>query len=121
MQLKNVKVRCIKQSLPRFNGVVKTYSPLQQAAAKSLSDNSDFESIACNVESITVDGITYTTDFVCKKKDGSIVVYECVYQKHLIKPKTVKLLDESQKLWLGRGAVWGIIVDADTSKEGVQV
>lgn len=113
MQLKNVKVRCIKQSLPHFEDVVKTYSPLQQAAAKLLSDNSDFESIACNVESITVDGITYTTDFVCKKKDGSITVFECVYRKHLTKPKTVKLLDASQAFWLGRGATWGIIVEKE--------
>lgn len=113
MQLKNVKVRCIKQSLPRFEDVVKTYSPLQQAAAKSLSDNSDFESIACNVESITVDGITYTTDFVCKGKDGSLAAFECVYRKHLTKPKTVKLLDASQAFWLGRGAAWGIIVEKE--------
>lgn len=70
MQIKKIKTKCTKQTLSRFDGIVKSYDDLQLAAAKWLSVNSDFVSIQSNVDCATVDGIGYTTDFLCKEKDG---------------------------------------------------
>ena len=113
MQIKNIKTRCVKLTLPHFDGVVKTYDDLQLAAAKLLSANSNFVSIQSNVDCVEVDGTKYTTDFVCRSKDGKYSVFECVYRKQLDKPKMMKLLDASQQFWTARGVEWGLIVDKD--------
>ena len=69
MQIKNIKTRCVKLTLPHFDGVVKTYDDLQLAAAKLLSANSDFVSIQSNVDCVEVDGTRYTTDSTpCRPK-----------------------------------------------------
>ena len=113
MQIKNIKTRCVKLTLPHFDGVVKTYDDLQLAAAKLLSANSDFVSIQSNVDCVEVDGTRYTTDFVCESKDGKYSVLECVYRKQLDKPKMMKLLDASQQFWAARGVEWGLICEAN--------
>lgn len=105
-------------SLPHFNEVVKTYDDLQLAAAKSLSDNSNFVSIQSNVESIEMDGTKYTSDFLCKDKDGAYTIFECVYRKQMDKPKHMKLLDASQQFWAARGVQWGLIIDKAEGTEG---
>lgn len=110
MRNKVQKGKCVKQTLPHFEGVVKTYDDLQNAAAKLLSGSSEFISIQANVDCIEMDGIKYTSDFLCKDKDGGYTVYECVYRKYIDKPKTVKLLDSSQRFWQGRGCIWGWII-----------
>lgn len=109
MRNKNQKGKCVKLTLPYFDGVVKTYDDLQLAAAKLLSANSDFVSIQSNVDCVEVDGTKYTTDFVCQSKDGKYSVFECVYRKQLDKPKMMKLLDASQQFWTARGVEWGLI------------
>ena len=68
MRNKNQKGKCVKLTLPHFDGVIKTYDDLQLAAAKLLSANSDFVSIQSNVDCVEVDGTKYTTDFVCQSK-----------------------------------------------------
>ena len=40
------------------------------------------------------------------------MIRECVFRKHLTKPMTAKLLDESRNYWRRRGVTdWGIVVD----------
>ena len=46
-----------------------------------------------------LDGLEYTTDFVCVKAGGDLRVRECVRRKFLTKPLTVKLLDDSCLLY----------------------
>ena len=112
MRNKGLKTRCTKQSLPKFEGVCKTFDELQAAAAVYLSELEDIETIRSNVDSALVDGTQYTSDFVCEKRNGDIVVLECVYRKYLTKPLTVKLLDASRSFWLSRGVTdWRLIVD----------
>lgn len=64
-----------------------------------------------------MEGLTlgdYTTDFVCKKTNGDLLVRECVLRKHLSKPLTVKQLDESRKFWMQHGVKdWGIVIDEE--------
>lgn len=58
----------------------------------------------------------YTSDFVCMKEDGDLMVRECVERKYLTKPLTAKLLDTSRQYWLRQGVTdWGIVVE----KEGL--
>lgn len=113
MRNKVQKSRCVKLSLDKFDDVVKTYDSLQEATAKMLSEDKQLTEIRCNVDCGKIDGIAYTTDFLCKRKDGTYEVYECVYRKYLKKPKTMKLLDESQKFWNARGVIWGLVIDKE--------
>ena len=56
----------------------------------------------------------YTSDFVCVKTDGDLMVRECVFRKFLKKPMTVKLLDASKDYWLKHGVSdWGIVIDEE--------
>ena len=111
MRNKGLKTRCTKQSLPKFEGVCKTFDKVQTAAAIVLSKMEDVKTIRSNVDSAIVDGTQYTSDFVCEKRNGDLAIWECVYRKHLMKPLTVKLLDASRSFWLSRGAEWGVIID----------
>lgn len=112
MRNKVQKTRCEKQMLPKFEGICKTYDKVQGAAALVLSQDDEIVSIRCNVESVTLDGVTYTSDFVCTLTNGDIAVRECVFRKFLMKPLTVKLLDASRQYWLNRGiSDWGIVIE----------
>jgi len=79
-----------------------------------LQSDESIGEIRCNV---LLDGLQegeYTSDFVCIKTDGDMLVRECVQRKLLLKPMTIKLLDVSRDYWLRRGVVdWGIVVDEE--------
>lgn len=112
MRKKNYKGRCTKRMLSKSTEVVRTYDPLQHAYADILQKDENIREIKCNV---LLDGLKdgeYTSDFVCIKIDGDMMVRECVRRKLLIKPMTIKLLDISRDYWLRHGVVdWGIVVD----------
>ena len=78
-----------------------------------LQDNDEITEIRCNV---LLEGLTegeYTSDFVCTKTNGDLMVRECVYRSKIEKPMTIKLLDMSREYWLKRGVTeWGIVIDA---------
>lgn len=67
MRKKGYKGRCEKRSLPKFEGVCKTFDPIQYAYADILSGNKDIESIRCNVCLDGEECSEYMTDFVCTK------------------------------------------------------
>ena len=109
------KGKCVKQSLPRFLSVCKTYDLVQEAYAKKLSEDEEVVEIRCNVpiEELFEDG-EYTSDFVITKEDGSIAVRECVLRKNLLKPRMIKLLDFSQRYWRNKGVSdWKVIINAE--------
>ena len=61
--------------------------------ADLLQASDEIKEIKCNV---LLDGLEvgeYTSDFVCTKADGDLMVRECVFRKFLMKQLTVKLLD----------------------------
>lgn len=109
-----MKGRCTKRILSKSTEVVRTYEPLQYAYADMLQSDESIREIRCNV---LMDGLPegeYTSDFVCIKTDGDMMVRECVQRKLLMKPMTIKLLDVSRDYWLRRGVVdWGIVVDEE--------
>lgn len=114
MRKKGYKGRCEKRTLSKCKGVCRTYDAIQAAYAEMLQANDEVKEIRSNV---LLDGLTegeYTSDFVCVKADGDLLVRECVFRKFLTKPMTVKLLDASREYWLSHGVSdWGIVIDAE--------
>lgn len=111
MRRKNYKGRCEKRSLSKCPVVCKTYDALQFRFADLLQDDAAIGEFRCNV---LLDGLEYTSDFVCTKVSGDLMVRECVQRSHLTKPMTVKLLDISREYWLRHGVTdWGLVIDAE--------
>lgn len=111
---KNYKGRCERRAIDKAEGVCRFYSKIQSVYADKLVENDDIEKIHCNVLLEGLDTEAYTTDFLCKKKEGSYMIRECVERKYITKPKTVKLLDVSLDYWRKRGIEdWGIVVDKE--------
>lgn len=114
MRKKNFKGRCEKISLKKCQEVCRTYDPIQQRYAEILDETSDIKEIRCNV---LLDGLAageYTSDFVCTKENGDLMVRECVQRNRITKPMNVTLLDASREYWLKRGvADWGLVINAE--------
>lgn len=114
MRKKNFKGRAEKRIISKCQEVCRTYDAIQSAYADILQTDDSISEIRCNV---LLDGLPegeYTSDFVCIRTDGEVMVRECVQRKHLIKPLTVKLLDASRKYWVRRGVSdWGLVIDEE--------
>ena len=111
MRKKNYKGRCEKRILSKCKGVCRTYDEIQFAYAEILQNSEKVKEFQCNTE---LTGEDYTTDFICIKTDGDIMVRECVLRKHLSKPITVKMLDLSREYWLKHGVTdWGLVVNEE--------
>lgn len=111
MRKKNYKGRVTKRYLPKCCDICRTYDPIMTAYADLLSQREDIEEFRCNVHLEGLEG-DYTTDFLCKKTDGTYMVRECVYRSRIIKPMHYKLLEQSRNYWLHRGIVdWGCVIN----------
>ena len=114
MRKRGFKGRCEKRVIRKCAEVCRTFDPIQYAYADILQQSDDVQEIRCNV---LLDGLTegeYTSDFVCIKTGGDMMVRECVQRKFLMKPMTVRLLDASREYWLRHGvADWGLVIDAE--------
>ena len=104
-----------KKKLVKSKKLFRAFSELQCKFGEMLDQDKDILEINSNVLLSEFElGDSYTTDFVCIKKDGSTMVRECVYRKTLNKPLTVKLLDASRNYWLNKGIQdWGIVLDVE--------
>lgn len=114
MRKKDYKGRCQKRTLPKCSEVCRIYDDIQYVYADILQNSNEINEIRCNV---LLEGLSegeYTSDFVCVKANGDLMVRECVYRRFLTKPMTVKLLDASREYWLRHGVSdWGIVIDAE--------
>lgn len=114
MRKKNYKGRCEKRTLGKSQEVCSLYDEIQGRYADRLQECDEVKEIRCNV---LMDGLSegeYTSDFVCVKSDGDLMVRECVSRKYLTKPMTVRLLDASRIYWLNHGVSdWGLVIDAE--------
>lgn len=115
MRKKNYKGRCEKRKLNKVDGLCITYDKLQTACADYLSEQSEIEEIRCNVYLEGLENESeYTSDFVCRKTNGNLIVRECVFRKYLTKPMTARLLEESRSYWERHGVDdWGIVTDEE--------
>ena len=99
MRKKGYKGRCEKKSLSKSKEVCRTYDPLQSKYADTLEESSDIQEIRCNV---LLEGLAegeYTSDFVCTKTGGDLMVRECLQRNRLTKPMNAKLLNASREYW----------------------
>lgn len=114
MRKKNFKGRCEKRMIGKCTEVCRTYDVIQYAYADLLQASDEVREIRCNVLLEGLDVGEYTSDFVCVKNDGDLMVRECVFRKFLMKPLTVKLLDASREYWLRHGVTdWGVVIDEE--------
>ena len=114
MRKKNFKGRCEKRMIGKCTDVCRTYDAIQYAYADLLQGSDEVKEIRCNVLLDGLDVGEYTSDFVCTKVDGDLMVRECVFRKFLTKPLTVKLLDASREYWLRHGVTdWGVVIDEE--------
>ena len=106
--------RVIKKSLIKSQSTVKCYDKIQVAYADILENDVDIYEIRCNVLLDGLDEGDYTSDFVCTKNNGELMVRECVFRKKLSLPRTCKLLDASKTYWARRGVTdWAIVVESE--------
>ncbi len=100
--------------IPKCTEVCRTYDAIQYAYADLLQASDEVAEIRCNV---LLEGLgigEYTSDFVCTRTNGDLMVRECVFRKFLMKPLTVKLLDASRDYWLRHGVTdWGLVIDEE--------
>ena len=114
MRPANIKDRCTKKKLKKSDDVIRTYDKIQTAYAAILDANPNIQSICCNVPLEKMEEGEFTTDFLCVKADGDLMVRECVFRKKLSLPRTCKLLDLSREYWLKRGVTdWGIVIEQE--------
>ena len=112
MRKKNYKGRCEKRIITKCKDVCKTYDAIQYAYSEVLEQDKNVKEIRCNVLLDDLKIGDYTSDFVCTKTNGTIMVRECVLKKYLSKPLNINLLDTSREYWLKHGVTdWGIVVD----------
>lgn len=81
MRRKNIKDGCEKRRLPKFNEICRTYDAIQYAYATLLSECEELKEIRCNVYLEGLKEGDYTSDFVCIKQNGELMVRECVFRK----------------------------------------
>ena len=114
MKKKGYKGKCEKRMIAKCREVCKTYDAIQYKYADILSANPDIAEIRCNVPLDGLEEGEYTTDFVCTKVGGDMMVRECVFRKLIEKPMTVKLLEASRQYWMRHGVTdWGLVIDAE--------
>ena len=115
MRSKNFKgSKCVKMKLNKSEEVVRTFDNIQTAYAQILDKDENIQKIQCNVPLEGIEDGEFTTDFVCTKTGGDILVRECVFRKKLSLPRTCKLLDVSRDYWLKRGVTdWGIVIEEE--------
>lgn len=115
MRKKNYKGRCQKKSLSKCNNICRTYDDIQFVYADKLESDNNIKDIKCNVVlDEKLNDNEYMSDFVCTNIKGDIIIRECVFRKHLMKPLTIKLLDFSRNYWLKHGVSdWGIVINEE--------
>lgn len=114
------RTRCEKRTMSKCaDGVARTYSDLESKCADKLEADPNVKEFRCQVPLGDLEIGEYCSDFAATKVDGDLMVRECVYRKHLIKPLTAKLLDASRNYWMRRGVTdWGIVVEKKEDADG---
>lgn len=112
MRQRNLKTRCVKRKLSKCDEVVKTFDKVQYAYADCLENNPQVTSFKCNVPFDDKTIGDFTSDFVCTKSDGDLMIRECVISSNLTRPRTTKFLDFSLTYWKKRGINdWKVVIE----------
>lgn len=111
-------VKTLKKALSKCKTRFLAYSDTQFKYADYLEANDEIAEVKCNVrlQGFSL-GENYTSDFLCVKADKTMVVMETIDKKSLLKPKNLKLLEESRHYWLSRGIEWKLVLGVGNEKE----
>lgn len=104
--------KTLKTKLKKSKNIFFAFNNVQFQYGKQLDLNEDVVEIKSNVKLIGCSlGDNFTSDFVCTKKNGELMVRECVIKDKLLKPLTLKMLDSSRNFWLSNNVTdWGIVI-----------
>ena len=102
MRKLHYKGRCTKRKLSKCKDICRTYDAIQTSFAEWLQENDEISSFQCNVKIENDSEDQYTSDFYAEKKDGTMIVRECVWRKNLSRPTTARLLDISRNYWMSK-------------------
>ena len=118
MRNTKTKGKTMTKALSKCHKRFIAHNEVQWAYADILEGNEDINEIKCNVKLLGCElGENYSSDFVCTKSNGELLVVETVFKKHLLKPLNLKLLEESRKYWLARGVQdWRLVVGDKNEK-----
>lgn len=72
--------RYTKRKLKKCEEIVRTYDKIQTKYADKLDRDENIKSIRVNVVLEGLDEGEFTSDFVCTKTDGDLMVRECVFR-----------------------------------------
>ena len=75
---KGFKGRCQKRQMKKCKEVVRTYGAIQLAYAERLEQEDSIIEFQCNVMLSGLEAGEYSSDFVCEKQNGDLMVRECV-------------------------------------------
>lgn len=78
MRKAKYKGRCEKRKVGKCADVCKLYDPVQTAYADVLAADDSVQEIRCNVLLEGMEEGEYTSDFVCVRSEGELMVRECV-------------------------------------------
>ena len=119
MRPKNFKgSRCTKKKLKKCEEIARTYDKIQTAYAEILDRDKNIANIRCNVPLEDFPEGEFTTDFLCTKANGDLMVRECVFRKKLSLPRTCKLLDAGRNYWARRGITdFAIVIEKETATD----
>ena len=98
MRNERTRSRTIRKRIGKCRGIFRAFNEIQLSYAEKLDQREDIKAIECNVRLAGLSiGEGYTSDLVCAKEDGSLMVRETVQRKHLLRPSTARLLDASRE------------------------
>lgn len=104
MHNSNSRCKTFKKKLNKCKNIFYAFSELQYEYGNYLDLDNEIVEIKSNVKLTGCSlGDCYTTDFVCVKTNGDIVVIECVEKSKLLRPLVCKMLDCSRNYWLSKG------------------
>ena len=114
MRKTGYKGRCQKISLSKSKEICRTYDPIQSKYAEKLEESPDITEIRCNVLLEGLEEGEYTSDFMCIKTNGDLMVRECLQRDRLTKPMNANLLNASRNYWARHGVEdWGLVINAE--------
>ena len=107
------KDKCTKIRFTKCKEKAKIYNPIQMTFAKLLEKDITIKEFQNTVALKNLEVGEYSTDFLCIKDNGDLMVRECIFRQQLGQKHYQQLLDASKQYWARRGITdWGIVIDA---------
>lgn len=85
MRNSNTRSKTLKRKIKKSEKIFHAFSDVQCKYLESLEENDEVAEIRFNVKLVGFEfGDYYTSDFICIKGDGQLMIRECVLRKNLL-------------------------------------